>query len=173
MQITVSNSQNQVPIPIKKFSKTIESLAEEVFANLRRRLPAHLTAEQLKELKSRGTLSVSLVSNQKIFSLNKKWRQKAKATDVLSFSLAVDDTDTFEFQLGLPGFPIELGEVIISAPRAKTQARDYGHSLERELYFLFVHGFLHVLGFDHITKRDEIDMFGRQDEVLAKLGIVR
>ena len=158
---------------MKKFSKTVENLADEVFANLSRKKPAHLTAEQLRELKNRGTLSVSIVSNQKIYSLNKKWRQKAKATDVLSFSLAVEDTDTFEFQLALPGFPIELGEVTISAPRAKTQARDYGHSLERELYFLFVHGFLHVLGFDHMTKRDEKDMFGRQDEVLAKLGIVR
>jgi probable rRNA maturation factor len=173
MQITVSNSQQQVPIAMKRFTRTLENLADEVFANLMRRRPAHLTAEQLKELKNRGTLSVSIVSNQKIFSLNKKWRQKAKATDVLSFSLAVEDTEAFEFQLGLPGFPIELGEVIISAPRARTQARDYGHSIDRELYFLFVHGFLHVLGFDHMTKRDEKDMFGRQDEVLAKLRILR
>jgi probable rRNA maturation factor len=69
--------------------------------------------------------------------------------------------------------PIELGDVIISAPRASSQAIEFGHSLERELYFLFVHGFLHVLGFDHMTKKDEKEMFGRQNEVLLAVGITR
>jgi probable rRNA maturation factor len=173
MQITVSNSQTQVPIAQKKFSQAVEQISAEVFANLLLRLPKHLTAEQLTAMRQRGSLSVTLVSNQKIFSLNKRWRQKAKATDVLSFSLAVEDDDALAFALNFSDLPIELGEVVISAPRARTQARDYGHSLERELCFLFVHGLLHVLGFDHETKRDEKEMFGRQDEVLGKLGIVR
>jgi probable rRNA maturation factor len=173
MQISVSNIQTEVPITVAKFRRTIEKLATQVFVNLRERLPSHLVEQELLEMQARGVLSVALVSNQKIRSLNKKWRQKDKATDVLSFSFAVEDRDSFEFALSLPAMPIELGDVIISAPRASSQAIEFGHSLERELYFLFVHGFLHVLGFDHMTKKDEKEMFGRQNEVLLAVGITR
>jgi probable rRNA maturation factor len=173
MQITVSNSQTQVPIALTKFQRRIKELASQVFSNLRTRLPAHISRSELDEMEKRGTLSVVLVSNQKIYSLNKHWRQKDKATDVLSFSFAVEDRDSFEFALAVPSMPIELGEIIISAPKARSQAQDYGHSLDRELYFLFVHGLLHVMGFDHMTKKEEKEMFGRQHEVLLALGITR
>ena len=173
MHITICDTQKQVPIGATKFRRMVEKLAAQVFVNLRSRLPKHLTKEQLSELEKRGNLSIALVSNQKIYSLNKKWRQKDKATDVLSFSFAVEDKEAFEVAMSLPSLPIELGEVIISAPRAKAQAVEYGHSLDRELYFLFVHGFLHVLGFDHLTKSQEKEMFGRQDEILLQVGITR
>lgn len=173
MHITVSNTQTQVPISMTKFRRTVDKLSSQVFVNLHSHLPKHLSAPELTEMESRGNLSVVLVSNQKIFSLNKKWRQKEKATDVLSFSFAVEDRESFQFALSLPSMPIELGEVIISAPRARSQAVDYGHSLDRELYFLFVHGFLHVLGFDHMTKKEEKEMFARQQQVLLTAGITR
>ena len=173
MQITVSNMQTQVQIAPQKFRKTVEKLSAQVFINLHDRLPAHLIDSELAEMESRGALSVSLVSNQKIRALNKKWRQKESATDVLSFSLAVEDPDAFKFAMAVPEMPIELGDVIISAPRALSQSIEYGHSFERELYFLFVHGLLHVLGFDHMTKKDEKEMFARQDEILLAVGITR
>jgi probable rRNA maturation factor len=173
MQITVSNIQTEVPVAATKFRRTIEKLAAQVFVNLLNRVPSHLAEQELREMQARGVLSVTLVSNQKIRGLNKKWRQKDKATDVLSFALAVEDRDSFEIALSLPAMPIELGDVIISAPRASSQANEFGHSLDRELYFLFVHGFLHVLGFDHMNKKEEKEMFGRQDEILHAVGITR
>ena len=63
--------------------------------------------------------------------------------------------------------------MIISLERAREQAEEYGHSLERELSFLFVHGVLHILGFDHMTKAEEKEMFGRQRRILAAAGIKR
>jgi len=173
MKITFSNSQSQVPISESRFLQSANALSKAVFENLRRRCPRHLTADDLRALEKRGSLSLTLVSNQKMVHLNKQWRQKEKTTDVLSFSLVVDDPDYFQFALSCEELPIELGEIVISAARASSQANQFGHSLHRELSFLFVHGLLHVLGFDHITKYEEKDMFGRQKEVLDALGILR
>jgi probable rRNA maturation factor len=113
-----------------------------------------------------------LVSNAKIRELNRQWRGKDYATDVLSFPLAVDETGVFE--RAQPGEETwELGELIISMEKAAEQAAEYGHSFEREFAFLFVHGFLHVLGFDHITKAQEKEMFGRQSQILTAAGFSR
>ncbi len=70
-------------------------------------------------------------------------------------------------------YPFELGEVFISYEQAIKQAKEYNHSLERELAFLFVHGLLHILGFDHQKKSDEKEMFGRQKQILVKAGYAR
>lgn len=66
-----------------------------------------------------------------------------------------------------------LGDIVISIPKALAQAEEYGHSVEREIGFLFVHGFLHLIGYDHMTEEDEKIMFGKQEEILAKAGITR
>lgn len=66
-----------------------------------------------------------------------------------------------------------LGDIVISIPKALAQAEEYGHSAEREIGFLFVHGFLHLIGYDHMTEEDEKIMFGKQEEILAKAGITR
>lgn len=66
-----------------------------------------------------------------------------------------------------------LGDIVISIPKALAQAQEYGHSVEREIGFLFVHGFLHLIGYDHMTEEDEKIMFGKQEEILAKAGITR
>ncbi|MDF2937976.1 MAG: hypothetical protein K0Q90_3349 [Paenibacillaceae bacterium] len=66
-----------------------------------------------------------------------------------------------------------LGDIVISIPKALAQAEDYGHTAEREIGFLFVHGFLHLIGYDHMTEEDEKIMFGKQEEILAKAGITR
>jgi probable rRNA maturation factor len=127
--------------------------------------PPHLTLSSIRQLAKRGEMSVTLVSNKQIHSLNRQWRQKDAATDVLSFPLTLSAPPA--------GLPWELGEVIISAEKAVEQASSLGHSFERELSFLFVHGCLHVLGFDHELPEDEKEMFGRQNEILEAAGISR
>ena len=115
---------------------------------------------------------VELVSNQKIRKLNEQWRGKDYATDVLSFPL-IFDGGSAQFMPQMADSEMELGEIIISVEKAVEQANEYGHSFERELAFLFVHGLLHIIGFDHETKEDEREMFSRQTEVLNCLGFVK
>lgn len=79
-----------------------------------------------------------------------------------------------EFEEGPENLLVEpLGDIVISIPKALAQAEEYGHSVEREIGFLFVHGFLHLIGYDHMTEEDEKIMFGKQEEILAKAGITR
>ncbi len=79
-----------------------------------------------------------------------------------------------EFEEGPENLLAEpLGDIVISIPKALAQAQEYGHSAEREIGFLFVHGFLHLIGYDHMTEEDEKIMFGKQEEILAKAGITR
>jgi probable rRNA maturation factor len=148
-------------------------LAECLFQNLEKRPPAHLPLSQIRRLHKSGSLSVALVSSQKIHALNKQWRQKDAATDVLSFPFIVGQNQALDFDWLSADSAIEIGEVIISAARAASQAKAYGHSLERELAFLFVHGLLHVLGFDHMNKREQKEMFSRQEEILVQAGFPR
>ena len=69
--------------------------------------------------------------------------------------------------------PTVLGDIIISVDTANRQAGDYGHTVDREIGFLALHGFLHLLGYDHMNAEDEAKMFGRQKEILASLGLER
>lgn len=120
---------------------------------------------QLQEMEARAEISVTLVSNRSIRKLNREWMGKDFPTDVLSFPLSLESPEA--------GMPWEMGDLVISVEKASEQALVYGHSLERELAFLLVHGFLHVLGFDHQTEADEKEMFGRQREVLRAAGFPR
>jgi probable rRNA maturation factor len=111
-----------------------------------------------KEQIVQGEVTVTLVDNVRIQQLNEQFRQLNKPTDVLSFPMDEDDL---------------LGDIIISIPKAQQQAKDYGHSLEREIGFLVVHGFLHLIGYDHQTAEEERDMFLRQEVVLDEYGLFR
>lgn len=102
-------------------------------------------------------LSLTFVNNEEIHKLNKEYRQKDYATDVLSFP--------FENEFNLPINNI-LGDIIISLQKAESQAQEYGHSFNRELGFLIVHGILHLNGYDHETKEDEEKMFSLQKKLL-------
>ena len=110
-------------------------------------------------------VSVSLVDNKYIHRINKKYRHIDRPTDVISFAF-LDDKNEKE----LKGGPINLGEIIISFEKAEEQANEYGHSLKREMVFLFVHGMLHLLGYDHMTEADEKEMFKLQDKILGGLN---
>lgn len=142
-----------------------------VLANLQEKPCAWLTKKNLKEIEAHGHFSLALVSDSKIRKLNKMWRQKDYATDVLSFAieLTYDPKDPTYTQ----GADWIVGEIIISMDKCLEQARNYGHSQERELAFLIAHSVLHILGFDHETKTEETDMFSRQKSVLDCLGYKR
>lgn len=130
-------------------------------------------AAKLEEIAD-GEVSVSLVDNQTIHQLNKDYRNIDRPTDVLSFAMneSVDD-DMEIFYEEEDEFTNMLGDIIISIPRTVEQANDYRHSFSRELGFLSVHGFLHLLGYDHEDEESEKIMFAKQEEVLNRLNLLR
>jgi probable rRNA maturation factor len=116
-------------------------------------------------------VSITFVSNERIQEINKEYRGKDQPTDVISFAME----ELGEGELAITGIdmPRFLGDIIISVSKAHEQAEDYGHPFSRELGFLAVHGFLHLLGFDHMTKEDEEEMFGIQKDILDEYGLKR
>jgi probable rRNA maturation factor len=116
-------------------------------------------------------VSVTIVSKERIQEINKEYRQKDSVTDVISFAMEEMGKDETEI---IGGDETRfLGDIIICLDIAKEQAGDYGHSMDREMGFLAVHGFLHLLGYDHMNEEDEKKMFGRQEEILEQYGLKR
>ncbi|OWA36675.1 rRNA maturation RNase YbeY [Saccharibacillus sp. O16] len=129
-----------------------------------------------------GEVALTFVDDEEIHRLNKEFRNIDRPTDVLSFAMRESVGDepeiTYEIEEGdeadtVPELDEMLGDIIISVPRAIAQSEDYGHSVEREIGFLFVHGFLHLLGYDHQTPEDEAVMMGKQEAVLQQIGLTR
>ena len=116
-------------------------------------------------------VSVSFVTPEEIKSLNSEYRGVDSVTDVLSFPQfeSVDELIQEEENLGV----VELGDVVINMDRAKSQAEEFGHSLEREVIYLFVHSILHLLGYDHMQEDEKKVMRAREEEVMNELGISR
>ena len=112
-------------------------------------------------------MSCVLVDDEEIHRINKDYRNIDRATDVISFAL--EDNDQFYVE----GMPRSLGDIFISVDHAKAQAQEYGHSLYREMCFLFTHGLLHLLGYDHMNEDDEKEMFALQKAILDILHIER
>lgn len=164
--LTISNLQKTQSMDLNRLHSLFEKLRQAVFENLISKRPKHLKMAQIEALSGRGVLSVVLVSNRQIKKLNKEWRRKDAATDVLSFPLELEAPEFAEI-------PWEFGEIVISVEKALTQSQEYNHSFKRELAFLFVHGMLHVLGFDHETAAQEKEMFGRQRVILESAGVKR
>lgn len=125
--------------------------------------------QALKTLEIEDDVEVScvLVDDERIHEINREYRHIDRSTDVISF--AMEDNDQFYVE----GMPRTLGDIFISVDHAKKQAEEYGHSLRREMCFLFTHGILHLLGYDHMTDEQEKEMFGLQDEILGALSIER
>jgi len=128
-----------------------------------------------KELKIRGKIgmSVTLCDNNHIHELNKTYRKKDMPTDVLSFAIEDDENEELLEAMKKLSSVREIGDIVISYEKAEEQAKEYNHSLYREMCFLFTHGVLHLLGYDHINKTDEDEMFGLQKKILNDLKIVR
>jgi probable rRNA maturation factor len=112
-------------------------------------------------------LSVHLVDDATIRELNAEHRAKDVATDVLSFPLHEPG-----FVLP-PGEPAHLGDVVVSYPRAVSQADEYGHSVQREMAYLVAHGVLHVLGYDHEEESERLRMRQKEEDALQPLGFTR
>lgn len=125
--------------------------------------------QALKTLGIEDDVEVScvLVDDERIHEINREYRHIDRSTDVISF--AMEDNDQFYVE----GMPRTLGDIFISVDHAKKQAEEYGHSLRREMCFLFTHGILHLLGYDHMTDEQEKEMFGLQDKILGALSIER
>ena len=110
--------------------------------------------------------NIIFVDNSYIHKLNKEYRKIDRPTDVITFALEDGEkVDTGEYRM--------LGDIYISIDKAKEQSEEYGHSFLREVSFLTIHGFLHLLGYDHMNKEDEKVMFGLQEEILNGYGIKR
>lgn len=119
-----------------------------------------LLKKVFKKVKEKKNMSIIFVSLEQIQELNKNYRQIDKVTDVLSFPNDDPDDKT-------------LGDIFISMDKAKEQAISYGHSFEREVGFLAVHGYLHLLGYDHHTKEDEEKMVFMQESILKRVKLER
>jgi len=118
-------------------------------------------------------MSVTLCDNEYIHQLNKNYRSKDMPTDVLSFAIEDDESREFLDEMEKMTSIREIGDIIISYEKAVEQANEYGHSLNREMCFLFTHGVLHLLGYDHMNEKDEKEMFGLQKKILLDMKIDR
>lgn len=110
--------------------------------------------------------NVIIVDNEYIHKLNREYRKIDRPTDVISFALE-DSEEEIESDVRV------LGDIYISIDKVYEQALEYGHSNLREICFLMIHGFFHLLGYDHMTKEDEKVMFSKQEEILNGFGITR
>ncbi len=128
-------------------------------------------AAEEEAITQESELSVTFVTNERIRKLNFEYRGMDRATDVISFAL--EDEVEGEMEIVDDDTPVLLGDIIISVEKAREQAEDYGHSFMRELGFLAVHGFLHLLGYDHMNDEDEKEMFTRQESILDSFGLKR
>ena len=117
-------------------------------------------------------VSITLTVPEVIHKINKEYRNIDKPTDVLSFPMF----EGYEIQELLEeGYDKEdtLGDLVISIPKVEEQAKEYGHSFERELAYMCVHGFYHLMGYDHMKEDDKKVMRAKEDEILNRLNITR
>lgn len=131
---------------------------EEVYESLANKALDHL------KLDFNPIVSVSFVDNEFIHKMNRDYRGIDRPTDVISFAFLDGEDNRDEIMHSKQ--MVALGDIYISLDKAKEQAKEYGHPLDRELRFLFVHGLLHLLGYDHMTKEEEEVMFSLQEEIL-------
>ena len=115
--------------------------------------------------KSTDIMNIIFVTDEEIQKINREYRNIDRITDVISFAL----NDEKDFLIKTE----EIGDIFICIDQAKRQAEEYGHSLDRELGFLAVHGYLHLHGYDHMAKEDEEIMFKKQDEILNNANLRR
>ena len=132
--------------------------------------------------KEKKEMAVTFVTNERSHELNLKYRDTDRPTDVISLEykpeldIAVDEEDLLdhpELAEMLEDFDAYIGELFISVDKAREQAEEYGHSFEREMGFVAVHGLLHINGYDHYTPEEEAEMFGLQEEILTAYGLTR
>lgn len=154
LNITFENAQEEFEIS-KNINELLISAATETLIS--------------EEIDFDCAISLTYTNNIGIREINREYRNKDSATDVLSFPM-------FDFQTeeiyALDGMPVELGDIVISLERAKEQSEEFGHSFEREVAFLCVHSTLHLLGYDHERSEEEDKiMREKQRMIMHKLGL--
>lgn len=166
-EVIITNMQSKVDV-----SPKLETLVEDI-------IKYTLGAENVSK---NAEVSVAMLDDQYIQKLNKTYRSTDAPTDVLSFAMRdniaeeqeiVDNEGMFEGEGIYKDGEELLGDIVISLERAAIQAREYGHSLEREVAYLAVHGTLHLLGYDHETPEDKSVMRQKEEEMLKKHDLIR
>lgn len=153
IKVIISNRQKQVKIPTG------------VRMLIRRCCHAVL---QMEEIHGSVEISVSFVDNEQIREMNRQYRQKDSATDVLSFPLGENGEYDINHETGAK----VLGDIVISVPKVVEQARTYGHSFEREIAYLTAHSMLHLLGYDHEQGGlERVRMREKEEYVMRELGL--
>ena len=141
------NFVNETKLDVKEYKKIVRSV--------------------FKYVKDARYFNIIFVDKDTIQQINNDYRGIDKVTDVITFALMENQDEIFMEAID------ELGDVFICIDRAIEQANDYGHSIEREIGFLAVHGYLHLIGYDHMNEEDEKVMFGKQEEILVKANLLR
>ena len=144
----------------KEYEDIINRVVEECF-----------TTENL--IDSKMYINIILTTSENIKEYNKKYRNIDKETDVLSFPMF--EKDELKEKINNKDFQTidVLGDMIISIPKVEEQAKEYGHSFERELAYMVVHSFYHLMGYDHMVEEDKTEMRAKEENVLNKLKITR
>ena len=144
----------------KEYEKVIERVLTKCF-------------EEEKLQNSKLYITVTLTTKENIKEINKEYRNIDRATDVLSFPMF--EKDELEEKIKNRDFEHVdvLGDLVISIEKVKEQAEEYGHSFERELSYMLVHGFYHLMGYDHIEEEDKKKMRPKEEKILNDLKILR
>lgn len=144
----------------KQYEEIIKKVVEQCFKE-----------EKLEN--SKLYISITLTTPEHIHEINKQYRNVDKETDVLSFPMF--EKEELDEKIKDQNFEHEdvLGDIVISIEKVKGQAEEYGHSFEREFSYMIVHGFYHLMGYDHIEEEDKVIMRPKEENVLTKLGIRR
>lgn len=154
MQIELSNQQEKLAVTQEIEDRIVEVLEE---------------AARVHEVDALTEVSLMFTDDETIHEMNLEYRGIDRPTDVLSFALEEGEEEE------IYGGPEEnlLGDIIISVETAVRQAEEYGHSVEREMAFLALHGMLHLLGYDHMEEEERQEMRAQEEAILASLGITR
>ena len=145
---------------IEIFNETEKKILELV--DVRKVIDIAIKNQKLDNLE----FNIIIVDNDYIHELNKNYRNIDRPTDVITFALE-------DYEDGIKLEHRMLGDIYISIDKAISQAEEYGHDLRREICFLAVHGFLHLLGYDHMEKEEEEIMFSLQEEILNEANITK
>ena len=145
----------------KEYEKNVLSVIQECFKE-----------EKLEKLNL--SISITLTTPENIRKLNKQYRNMDKETDVLSFPM-FEKYEIDEIVQNKEKQPVKetIGDIVISIQKVEEQAKEYGHSFERELSYMLVHGFYHLMGYDHIEEEDKKKMRPKEEKILNKLKIIR
>ena len=142
----------------KEIQQIIENVVKECFKQ--------------ENIKEEFYISFTLTNDETIKQINKKYRNIDKPTDVLSFPM-FEKKEIEQILKNKIGHKEILGDIIISIPKVNKQAKEYEHSFKRELAYLVVHGFYHLMGYEHIEEEDKIQMRKKEESILTKLKIQR